>query len=134
MTISKKTGISIIALSIILYILMSAFVSCGGLSTTPEPEETSNYLNIKTEQEDSPEAPTIKPVETITLSNNQTEETEDFDESEKIARYAASSESNKYHLLSCHYVDRIKSYNIVYYYSESEAKNAGKFPCSVCRP
>ena len=61
-------------------------------------------------------------------------EPDEPDEPEKVARYAASSESNKYHRLSCHYVDRIKSYNIVYYYTESEAKKDGKKPCSVCSP
>lgn len=61
-------------------------------------------------------------------------EREPDEDPEPERRYAASSESDKYHRLSCRYVDKIKSYNIVYYSSESEARADGKKPCSVCNP
>ncbi len=132
MTTCNKKRLSTIALTIILCILMSAFVSCGGLPTTQNSEETTRSQNIKTNWEDPLEFPAIKAPGTITLPDYQTAEPDD--EPERVVRYAASSESNKYHRLSCHYVDRIKSYNIVYYYTASEARSDGKSPCSVCNP
>lgn len=137
MTTCNKKRLSIIALTIILCILISAFVSCKGLPATQESEEhtTSHPLINKTEWQDPPDFPAIKDPETIILPDYQTEEPEDSDdEPERVVRYAASSESNKYHRLSCHYVDRIKSYNLVYYYTENEALDDGKSPCSVCSP
>lgn len=46
----------------------------------------------------------------------------------------ASSQSDKYHTLSCDYVDQILSENRIYYATVKEAEDAGKTPCSVCRP
>lgn len=54
--------------------------------------------------------------------------------SQDTVRYAASCDSDKYHLIDCYYVDRIKSSNIVYYYTRDEAQRDSKIPCSVCKP
>lgn len=49
-------------------------------------------------------------------------------------KYVASRDSDKYHRLSCHYVDQILKENRVYYKTEEAARRAGKSPCSVCKP
>ena len=135
MTTNKQRRISRIALAIVLCILMSSFVSCVGLPATQDSEETTSSLSLKSEWADPPEYPTLNAPGTITIPDYQAEEPDDpDDEPERVVRYAASSESNKYHRLSCHYVDRIKSYNLVYYYTENEALKDGKSPCSVCNP
>jgi uncharacterized repeat protein (TIGR02543 family) len=48
--------------------------------------------------------------------------------------YAASRNSNVFHYTYCYYVDRIKSYNIIYYSSRAQAVNDGKRPCKICQP
>lgn len=48
--------------------------------------------------------------------------------------YIASVNSDKYHLPSCDYVDNILEENRIYYATTRDAEDAGKTPCSVCRP
>ena len=55
-------------------------------------------------------------------------------ESTLEANYVASVNSNKYHILSCDYAENILESNRIYYSTADEAEDAGKFPCSVCRP
>lgn len=46
----------------------------------------------------------------------------------------ASANSDKYHRLTCDYVDNILEENRVYYKSPADAERDGKYACSVCRP
>ena len=94
-------------LSILLAVLF-LMTSCGNTSETKKESEKET-----------------RPV--ITSSESDEDLEEEY-------RYVASSESDKYHRPSCHYVDKIKSYNIVYYYSENDARADGKKACSVCNP
>ena len=48
--------------------------------------------------------------------------------------YVASRNSGKYHRVTCDHADRILSENRIYYETAAEAEQAGKDPCSVCRP
>jgi hypothetical protein len=48
--------------------------------------------------------------------------------------YAASRYSDVFHYTWCRYVKQIKSSNIVYYSTRSQATNDSKRPCKVCRP
>ena len=48
--------------------------------------------------------------------------------------YVASANSDKYHLPSCDYAGNILEGNRVYYATAQAAVDAGKVPCSVCRP
>lgn len=48
--------------------------------------------------------------------------------------YVASVNSNKYHRLTCDYAQNILEENRVYYETAADAEDAGKQPCSVCRP
>ena len=50
------------------------------------------------------------------------------------AKYIASKASDKYHLLSCEYAERISEDNRIYYKTMQEAEEDGKSPCSVCLP
>ena len=50
------------------------------------------------------------------------------------AKYIASKASDKYHLLSCEYAERISEDNRIYYETKIEAEEDGKSPCSVCLP
>ena len=98
----------------IVVLCLSTFVSCG------EPTSASGGKDLST---------------TKSRDNDQVvEDQENFDEPERVVRYAASCESDKFHYISCYYVDRIRSYNIVYYYTVSEAYRDGKSPCSVWCP
>lgn len=49
-------------------------------------------------------------------------------------KYIASKASDKYHLLSCEYAERISEDNRIYYETKTEAEEDGKSPCSVCLP
>ena len=48
--------------------------------------------------------------------------------------YVGSVNSDVYHYPWCHYVDRIKSYNEIWFTSATDAKAHGYRPCKVCKP
>jgi endonuclease YncB( thermonuclease family)/methylphosphotriester-DNA--protein-cysteine methyltransferase len=48
------------------------------------------------------------------------------------ALYVGSSQSNKYHKLSCYWVDQITPSNRIYFRTASEAESNGYQPCQVC--
>ena len=104
--------------------LIGIFTACGGLPASDDVNVTDQYYPW----EDPPELPTIK------MPDPMPEYDADIVEPEYTTRYAASSESDKYHLPSCHYVDNILPWNLIYFYSKSEAHSEGYSPCSVCDP
>ena len=130
-----KNITKIFTLFIVMCVLLGVFTACNG--TSYEEHNTSPPVYTIPEYDPPPEPPDIE-YPTLTVPSLQIKETEtddhDIDEPKHVARYAASSESDKYHRISCYYVDRIKSYNIVYYYTENEAIDDSKKPCSVCKP
>ncbi len=50
------------------------------------------------------------------------------------AHYVGSKNLDVYHYPSCHYVDRIKSENLIYFDTPEDAIAAGYRPCKVCKP
>ena len=48
--------------------------------------------------------------------------------------YVASVNSDKYYRLTCDYAENILEENRVYYETAADAEDAGKHPCSACRP
>jgi methylphosphotriester-DNA--protein-cysteine methyltransferase len=48
--------------------------------------------------------------------------------------YRASRKSNKYHLPSCKWAQKIKPGNLIIFNSPEKALKAGYVPCKVCRP
>lgn len=48
--------------------------------------------------------------------------------------YVGSAKSDKFHYTDCRAAQRIKSSNLVYFYSREEALNAGYVPCGTCHP
>jgi competence protein ComEC len=48
--------------------------------------------------------------------------------------YVGSSKSDKYHLPSCRYAEKILPGNQVWFSSKAEAQAAGYVPCQVCKP
>lgn len=122
-----KNIAKIITLFVVMCVIFGIFTACGGLAASSDADDQTTK---KIELKEPPELEAITGIPGYTPPS----EPDEPDEPERTVRYAASSESNKYHRLSCHYVDRIKSYNIVYYYTEDEALDDGKKPCSVCKP
>lgn len=109
-----KNYIKFIALALCLFVLYS-FTSCSSGSSQSNDKKPSS--------------------EKSTWYDEDVEDEEIDDEiSREDARYAASKNSNKYHRLSCRYVDQIIAENIVYYEYEYQATNDGKEPCSACKP
>ena len=125
---NKKHITAILALILTIVALLGIFTACGGLPSADEREEIttkSSYFK------DPPEIPTIEAPDPIPEYDGEIVEPV---EPQYTIRYAASSESDKYHRLSCHYVDQILDDNLIYFYSESSARRAGYSPCSVCDP
>jgi hypothetical protein len=121
---------AVLALLLILTLCLPTFASCDRSSETSPQEESPTFPNYNFNWEDPPEISTLAPLDYAPIIEDEDEDKQP----ERTVRYAASSESDKFHYLSCHYVDRIRSYNIVYYYTASEARRDGKSPCSVCCP
>ena len=48
--------------------------------------------------------------------------------------YVGSAKFDKFHYTDCRAAQRIKSSNLVYFYSREEALNAGYVPCGICHP
>jgi len=49
-------------------------------------------------------------------------------------RFVGSINSDVYHYPSCHYVDRIKAGNKIWFTSSADARAQGYRPCKVCKP
>ena len=125
---NKKNLTAILALILTVVALLGVFTACGGLPSADEREETTTKLPS---WKDPPEISTIQTPDPIP---EYTGEIVEPVEPQYTTRYAASSESNKYHRTSCHYVDQILSWNLIYFYSEESARRAGYSPCSLCNP
>ena len=120
----KKHLMAILALIMTTIALLGIFVACDGLPASNDVNVTEKHYSW----EDPPDIPTLQTPDPLP------EYDADIVEPEYTMRYAASSESDKYHRPSCHYVDQILSCNLIYFYSESSARCAGYSPCSVCSP
>ena len=48
--------------------------------------------------------------------------------------FVGSIKSHVYHYPGCHYVDRIKSENLIYFDTPEDAIATGYHPCKVCNP
>lgn len=120
----KRNITAILALIMTTIALIGIFTACGGLPASDDVNVTDQYYPW----EDPPELPTIK------MPDPMLEYDADIVEPEYTTRYAASSESDKYHRPSCHYVDNILPWNLIYFYSKSDARSEGYSPCSVCDP
>lgn len=48
--------------------------------------------------------------------------------------YHGSSKSDKYHLTSCQWAQKIAAHNLVVFKNKSEAADKGYVPCKVCKP
>lgn len=51
-----------------------------------------------------------------------------------LAEFWASKKSNKYHIPSCRWAQKIKPTNLIKFTTSQEAINAGYVPCKVCSP
>lgn len=125
---NQKHFTAILVLILTIVALLGIFTACGGLPSVDEREETTTKIPS---WKDPPEYPTI---DTLGPAIEYEEDLVEPVEPQYTIRYAASSESNKYHRTSCHYVDQILSWNLIYFYSEESARRAGYSPCSVCDP
>ena len=125
---NKKHLTAILALILTIVALLGIFTACGGLPSADEREETT------TRSSSWKDPPEISTIETLGPALEYDGEIVEPVEPQYTTRYAASSESNKYHRTSCHYVDQILSWNLIYFYSEESARRAGYSPCSVCDP
>lgn len=48
--------------------------------------------------------------------------------------YHGSSKSDKYHLTSCQWAQKIAAHNLVIFKNKAEAAGKGYVPCKVCKP
>lgn len=49
-------------------------------------------------------------------------------------KFVGSKNSDKYHVLTCKWAERIKPENRRYFASVEEAQKAGYVPCKICKP
>ena len=125
---NKKNLTAILALILTVVALLGVFTACGGLPSADEREETTTKLPS---WKDPPEISTIQTPNPIP---EYTGEIVEPVEPQYTTRYAASSESDKYHRTSCHYVENILDENLIFFYSKNFAHRSGYSPCSVCDP
>ena len=92
--------------------------------------------------------PNVKYVEKFTAAQKEAreagrglwggaEETEEQTPQQPTAtsgKYVGSVKSDKYHLPTCEWAERIKDENRIWFQTEEEAIKAGYKPCSVCNP
>lgn len=134
--IKSSNLIKIVTLLMIIFILLGVFVACGGLPASSNRDEEKQVGKVNVELLEPPELSKIEISSHILPPYVVQTDADDPEEKEpaKVYRYVASRESDKYHRISCHYVDNILPKNKVYYYTKESAKRAGKSPCSVCKP
>ncbi len=73
-------------------------------------------------------------VEETTSSDNSQVSSSSSSDSSSGAVYWASDDSNKFHIPSCEWAQKISPYNKIVYHSRQEAINDGRIPCHVCYP
>lgn len=124
----KKHLITVLTLTLCLFIILGAFVACDISSENNAPEQTTEYQWKY--DDDAYKGPYIP----SNPSFEYPETAVPLPEFEYITYYVASKESNKYHMPYCYYVDNILDENIIYFYSKSEARSEGYSACSACDP
>ena len=131
----KKQQIFVaIALLLIACVIQGVFVSCDTNQTSPG----SNADQSPGTHEEWEPPPTFDPIELPDLGPAPDpgikDNVETPDRPITAGSYAASRESDRYHRPSCHYVDNILPENLIYFSSEQAARQAGYYPCAVCKP
>lgn len=102
----------------------------------PSPRVTMDETYVSRGNRKYPQS-TPSPSPTPTKAEVRAELREILDrvkEENPVYYYAASRSSDKFHKLSCYYVDNILPENIIYFETREDALEAGKEPCSKCRP
>lgn len=130
----KQQIISAIALLTIICVITGIFASCDA---DPTPQEFTTERQPNTYEEWEP-PPTFEPIELPDLGTAPDpgikDNVETPDRPITAGSYAASRESDRYHLKGCYYVDNILPENLIYFSSEYAARQAGYYPCAVCKP
>ncbi|MBA7519127.1 hypothetical protein ES705_11201 [subsurface metagenome] len=89
-------------------------------------EEEIEIIEEEKEQEQIQEQPQEQEEEIIAE--------EPVEEEPQQAQYCGSINSDVYHYPSCHYVDRIKPENLIWFIDANDAKSKGYRPCKKCNP
>ena len=111
--------------------LILAVVGISGC--TDSSDYTTTEPNNTTAEPTSTQTEPVSPTDTSSsISDSSKPESTSTDSS--YGTYIASVNSDVFHHSWCHYVDRIKDYNKIYFSSREEAIAAGYRPCEICNP
>lgn len=117
----KSSNNKIIAvIAIVVIIAIVGVVASGMLSTN-----TTDNVVVKDNSE------VVTPVADNQTDNNTSDSNSDESES---GEYWASSKTDKFHLPTCEWAEKISGNNKIVYHSRDDAIEDGKIPCSVCNP
>jgi Adenosine deaminase len=129
---------------ILILVLVLGMVSISGCTSSDNTPTSINDSN-------SPYAATSEPastssVNTSTTHTNPTSKAQsssaDYSDSSSSSStssadsgsYVANANTGVFHYSWCHYVNRMKDSNKVYFSSAKAAEDAGYRPCKVCNP
>lgn len=112
---------------IIFSIITLPFYSCMSYLNNPAPEIKASSSNSELLLSES--------AQTIITDNSKPEDNNTHQINSDIAlKYVGSTKSNKYHLPSCEWAQKINKSNEIWFSSSEEAKEKGYAPCKVCKP
>lgn len=117
---SNRTMI-IAVIAIIVIVAIVGVVASGMLST--------NTQNTAPANDASEVVSSVAENDTSSKASSSSD-----DNSASTGEYWASSKTDKFHLPTCEWADKISDNNKVIYHSRDDAIEDGKVPCSVCNP
>ena len=117
---SNKTMI-IAVIAIIVIVAIVGVVASGMFSSNTQNTAQSNVASE-----------VVTPDADDTSSNDVSSSSDD--ESSTSSEYWASAKTDKFHLPTCEWAEKISDANKVVYHSRDDAIEDGKVPCSVCNP
>lgn len=105
-------------------------VAVGGIFATGIlSDNTSNEVAVVNNTDSSDTSPSTTSTDNASSSTASQEDTDSAG-----TEYWASSKSDKFHVPSCEWAQKIKSSNKIVYHSRDEAIADGRVPCGVCSP
>ena len=123
-TFYRKTRALAKAICIVIVLLTA--VSCT-INIYTNPTETVTVPapgEVSTDEVQTELPPAVTTVEPSSVTENTTAE----------KKFVGSVKSNKYHLPSCEWAQKISPSNEIWFSSAEEAKAKGYVPCKVCNP
>lgn len=117
---NKSTNKILAIIAIVVVIAIIGVLASGALSS----DDSTSDVQV--------ESNTVEPIQEDNSSSSSDDS--DSESSTSSGEYWASAKTDKFHLPSCEWAEKISDANKIIYQSREDAIADGKEPCGVCNP